>query len=90
MRAQLSAGDVLEAEPVLDGAAVAALVAGVDQVAVPPPRHLRRRVPWKEEEGGFKEEPKMKSNKSFMGVFDFEERRYCFYAKGSNLKKPNV
>ena len=67
LRAQLGAGDVVESEPVLHGAAVAALVAGVDQVAVPPPSHLRRRVACKKEEGirRFLKDPETKSSKFF-------------------------
>ena len=44
LSAKLGAGEVLDAETVLDGAAVAALIARVDQVAVAPPRYLRQGV----------------------------------------------
>ena len=50
LSAELGAWEVLDAEAVLDGAAVAALVARVDQVAVAPPRHLRQGVAWNEAE----------------------------------------
>ena len=50
LSAKLGAGEVLDAEAILNGAAVAALIARVDEVAVAPPRYLRQGVAWNEAE----------------------------------------